>query len=190
MAARSRDPERTRRRLLEAAARCFAEQGYFGTDSNKIARAAGLAPASFYKHFADKRAVLLAAYEAWVATEWTEVQGVLEAGRGPGVAARLARSVIAHHRRWAGLRRSLRAAAAMDDVVRDFQLEQRRAQLAWLASLPGARPRARRLALLLELERLCDAIAEGDVRRLGVSFAEMSDEVERVLGDYLAGLEP
>jgi AcrR family transcriptional regulator len=60
---RSRDPQESRRALLKAAAKIFNSEGYFATDSNRIARAAGYAPGTFYTHFADKRAIFLAVYE-------------------------------------------------------------------------------------------------------------------------------
>ena len=55
-------------------ARVFNRDGFHGTDSNRIARAAGYAPGSFYKHFADKRAIFLEAWEAWVTAEWAAVR--------------------------------------------------------------------------------------------------------------------
>ena len=67
-------PDETRERLVAAAAAVFNRDGYHGTDSNRIARAAGYAAGTFYKHFADKREILLAAYEAWVTSEWSEVE--------------------------------------------------------------------------------------------------------------------
>src|SRR5690606_17709581 len=47
-------PDGTRERLIAAAAEVINRDGYFGTDSNAIARAAGYSPATFYKHFEDK----------------------------------------------------------------------------------------------------------------------------------------
>jgi len=184
---RPRNATTTRTRLLEAACVAFAEDGYFGTDSNKIARTAGYSPATFYRHFPDKREILLAAYQVWVAAEWDAIQQVLAISKSSaGVARDLTRVVLEHHRKWCGLRRSLRAAAATDEKVRLFQLNQRRAQLKWLSSLRGGSAgRARNLALLLELERLCDAIAEHDSRRIGVPDREMIGEVERVIREYI-----
>lgn len=44
----------TRQRLVEAAARLFAERGLHGVTSHDIARAAGVAAGTFYLHFRDK----------------------------------------------------------------------------------------------------------------------------------------
>jgi AcrR family transcriptional regulator len=47
----------TRRRLTEAGAALFAEQGLHGATSVAIARRAGVATGTFYLHFADKHAL-------------------------------------------------------------------------------------------------------------------------------------
>jgi AcrR family transcriptional regulator len=49
------------RSVLIAAARLeFEEFGFEGTNSNAIARRAGYAPQTFYRHFEDKREIFLA----------------------------------------------------------------------------------------------------------------------------------
>src|SRR5688572_18363855 len=70
---KSCSPEQTRARIVMAAAEEFQAHGYFGTDSNVIARAAGYAPGTFYKHFVDKRAVFLSVYVDWVTAQWAEI---------------------------------------------------------------------------------------------------------------------
>lgn len=165
-------PEGTRERLIAAAAEVLNRDGYFGTDSNAIARAAGYSPATFYKHFEDKRAIMLAAYERWVSTEWRHIAGTLREARQPADAAReLTTWVIAHHRRWRGLRASLLALVGADAVVRAFYLTQRRRQLEWLAEIRGAGAGATREEDALRLytfERACDAIANGEIGALGL----------------------
>src|SRR4051812_33245347 len=52
----------TRERILSAARRLFADQGYTGTSVGQIEASAGLSPRSgaLYKHFASKEAVMAA----------------------------------------------------------------------------------------------------------------------------------
>ncbi len=161
-------------RLVAAAARVFNRSGYHGTDSNRLARAAGYAPATFYKHFPDKRAIFLAAYEAWVTAEWSQVEREVRAARTPEEAAgRIVALVLALHRRWRGLRASLRGMIATDPQARAFHRAQRRRQLRLLATF---RTRGRRpprppeadAVLLFTLERVCDAVADGELRALGL----------------------
>jgi AcrR family transcriptional regulator len=176
---------------VAAAASVFNRDGYHGTDSNRLARAAGYAPGTFYKHFADKRALFLATYEAWVTAEWTAVGQLLREGGTPeAVAGRIVSEVLDHHRRWRGLRGSLRALVAQDATVRAFYRGQRRRQLDLLARLHGAGPpgrdaRERDAFLLYTLERVCDAVAEGEPRTLGLSvdalLAILREFVERAL---------
>ncbi len=55
--ARARPPS-TREAILEAALACFTERGFHGTSVPAIARAAGLAPSSLYRHFDSKEALV------------------------------------------------------------------------------------------------------------------------------------
>src|SRR6185295_8147888 len=103
-------------------------------------RAAGYAPGTFYKHFADKRELLLAAYESWVTTEWAAVGAMLaQGGEREDVARHLVEMVLRLHRRWRGLRASLRALIADDPEARAFYRKQRRRQLDLLASMRRGR---------------------------------------------------
>jgi len=188
-------PEGTRERLVAAAADVFNRDGYFGTDSNALARAAGYAPATFYKHFVDKRAILLAAYERWVATEWDHIATVLRtagdmrAGGAEHLARQLTVWIVAHHRRWHGLRASLLALVGTDTMVRDFYVQQRRRQLDLLRRLHERRgaKASRREAdafLLFSFERTCDALAGGEAKALGLR----PGHVELLLVDSLVTL--
>ena len=76
-------PEETRARLVAAAGAAFEHDGYFGTDTNRIAKAAGYAPGTFYKHFADKAEIFVAVYEAWIAREWDGVAAIVADARTP-----------------------------------------------------------------------------------------------------------
>ena len=53
-----------RGRLATAALALYAEQGFEGTTAAEIARAAGLSESSYFRHFADKREVLFAAFDS------------------------------------------------------------------------------------------------------------------------------
>ncbi len=174
----------TRARLVATGAEVFNRDGYHGTDSNRLARAAGYAPATFYKHFPDKRALFLAVYEAWVTAEWAAVERVVRSAASPqGRAARIVAMVVALHRRWRGLRAGLRVLVATDATARAFYRAQRRRQLRMLAAFRGSASRRGHGAraaetsrtseddaiLLFTLERVADAIAEGELHDLGVA---------------------
>ena len=184
-------PADTRTRLVAAAARVFNRVGYRGTDSNRLARAAGYAPATFYKHFPDKRAIFLAAYAAWVDAEWAAVERAVAAGGTPAqLAARIVDLALALHRRWRGLRASLRALVAEDAGARAFYRAQRRRQLRLVTALraQAGRPRRTReddVLLLLTLERVCDAAAEGELHELGASPARVVAALQQTVRRYL-----
>src|SRR5262245_63128344 len=62
-AARTPRGEETRRALLEAAARLFAERGYHATSVPDIVRAAGVGHGTFYEYFGSRHEILLAITE-------------------------------------------------------------------------------------------------------------------------------
>lgn len=167
-------PAETRARLVAAAADVFNRDGYFGTDSNRLARAAGYAPGTYYKHFPDKRSIFLDAYAQWVSVEWQAVGDALrQGGPPPDVARRVVDKILQFHRRWRTLRASLRALVATDSEVRAFYRTQRRRQLDLMGGLRpkrrGTRARVDDAILLFTLERVCDALADGELRDLGLS---------------------
>jgi AcrR family transcriptional regulator len=188
---RRRDKNLTRDRLLRVAARVFNRAGFDGTDSNRLARAAGYAPATFYKHFADKRDCFLQVYEAWVAEEWRRVAAVLDADGGDRPARSLVDTVLEMHRKWRGLRSGLRALTATDPTVRRFQREQRRQQLELLRVLRARRhlpqrSRAQDAVLLLAMERTADALADGEIEALKLPVAAVRGALVALIERHLA----
>jgi AcrR family transcriptional regulator len=187
---RHRRPDETRRALIEAAARIFNSAGYHATDSNRIARAAGYAPGTFYVHFPDKLAIFLEVYEHWVAEEWLSIEVILKSGASArAIRRRLSRAVLEHHRKWRTFRASLRALSATDDRVHAARVASRGRQLETMTRLLRARnrpvpSRAAMLAQLLIAEALCDAVADGDAKSFGIreeEFLRLLDENSRNL---------
>ncbi|MDY6786179.1 MAG: TetR/AcrR family transcriptional regulator [Cyanobacteriota bacterium] len=59
--------EDTRTRILNAALRLFARQGYDGTTTKDLAAAAGVAEGTLFRHFTNKKAILVeVATQGWV----------------------------------------------------------------------------------------------------------------------------
>jgi AcrR family transcriptional regulator len=54
----------TRNALIDVARRLFVEKGYFDTGTEEIVRAASVTRGALYHHFADKKALFLAVFEA------------------------------------------------------------------------------------------------------------------------------
>lgn len=61
-------PVDTRERILAAALKLFAEKGYEGATTKEIAREAGYAEGTIYRHFQDKKDLFLACIEPAVRT--------------------------------------------------------------------------------------------------------------------------
>jgi len=167
-------PHETRRRLIGAAAKLFNRVGFYGTDSNQIAHAAGYSTGVFYKHFKDKREIFLAAYEEWSIAEWRQVATIMAGGGSDReIARQLVLMFIEMHTEWRGLLASLRQLVFTDPTVRRFHRGQRKRQLDRMAELRAQRrvsPRHREqdILYLYATERTFDAIAQGEPRALGL----------------------
>lgn len=169
-------PSETRERLIAAAAEAFNTHGFHGTDSNRIARAAGYAPQTFYRHFTDKTDIFIRVYERWQADEQRDLaEAIRAAPRGRPRSLTAAEVMIEAHRRWAGFRRSLRLLAVEDHRVRAARAESRRKQLA--PAGPEVPDWPERVAALLTIERLCDAIADAEIGDLAVSEADWAPRI-------------
>lgn len=58
--------EGTRKRILEAASTCFAQNGYDATSVDDICRSASVSKGAFYHHFTSKQAVFQELLENWL----------------------------------------------------------------------------------------------------------------------------
>jgi AcrR family transcriptional regulator len=180
-------PVETRERLITAAASQFNRFGYHGTDSNAIAKEAGYATGTFYKHFPDKRAIFLAAYERWLFAQWKDIEDLLSQMRKPLETARLLVDLnIKFHTEWRGLRASLMELVFSDPVARKFFRAQRRRQLGLMAELRARFVLAPRTSEedaihLFTTERVFDSIGQGEIQALGLNLGTVVEAmVEKV----------
>ncbi len=156
----------TRAKLIGAAVKEFNQHGYFATDTNKIARRAGFAPQTFYRWFRDKTEIFVAAYRLWEEQE-REMLSKLIAARAP--ASELVEAAVAHHRAHRTFRRSLRTLSYEEPEVRTARAQSRLRQIESIKSwIKPARPSTAEIAtILLQMERLADALAENEFDDLG-----------------------
>jgi AcrR family transcriptional regulator len=184
-------PAETRERIIAAAAIAFNRDGYANVDAGRIAAEAGYAVGTFYKHFADKKEVLIAAYERWVAAEWQEIETLFVPDDSPeAIARRILSLLLQHHTRWQGLRVSF-FSLLNEKSIRKVYRKQRSSQLAMLKSLriknkiPAHRAEDDAV-LMFALERTCDAIAQGDVADLGLERELLEAKLCDLIEDALA----
>ncbi len=159
--------------------RVFNDVGFWGTDSNALARAAGYSPGTFYRHFGDKRAIFLAAYQMWAQLEQQELAARMARAKDKGkdVAGAFVDYIVEHHARWRTFRASMRALAASDPEMQRAIRAHRRHHLALLGKLVGNRDVARGLVVLYTLDGLSDAIAADDPKQHGVRARDVTDRV-------------
>ncbi|SEL22774.1 TetR/AcrR family transcriptional regulator [Nonomuraea pusilla] len=146
---RERKKQRTRRALVDAALRLFADKGYEETTLAEIAAAADVSTRTFFSYFASKEDVLF--YDA---EERMERLLALVASRGP-------------HESPADLLVRL-----IDEIVyrsgeeEDLTLEETRLRMRLIMSVPPLQARA--LFLLFDTQlRLAEALCEAYPGRLG-----------------------
>ena len=177
-----RDPAATRAAFVRAAWQEFEERGFEATQSNRIARRAGYAPQTFYRHFTDKVDILLAAYADWIADEHRDLAAAVDSRE-------TARVLLRHHRATLKFRRMMRTLAVTEERVRAARARTRLFHIAHLRkNLPHAADMsdADLARSLLVLERVADACVEGefaDLRILPEDAEEhLSACLERELG--------
>ena len=173
-------PEATAERLLQAAAIEFNEQGFGGTDTNKIARRAGFAPQTFYRWFQDKVEIFIKTYERWRNEEFGAINKLLAENASD---LRMARAIVAHHKAYLVFRRSLRQLSVENDVIRAARADGRLSQIAYLRNMnPGSLlDDAEVAAILLQTERLADALAEGEFRDMGLNRKAGEEALARLI---------
>jgi AcrR family transcriptional regulator len=177
--------EATSERLLQAAAREFNERGFGGTDTNRIARRAGFAPQTFYRWFRDKQEIFIKTYERWTREEFGAIDTLLAENASD---VRVARAIVAHHKAYLVFRRSLRQLSVENEVVRAARARSRLNQIAYVKSLnPNvARNDASLAAMLLQTERLADALAEGEFHDMGLNKKAGEEALARLFHDLRA----
>ncbi len=176
----------TAERLLEAAMTAFMTDGFAGTDTNRIARAAGFAPQTFYRWYPDKVAIFIACYHRWEQEE----RLMLDRARARGADARqLARVIVRHHRHYRHFRRSLRQLAVAHATVRAARAASRQRQAEYLLSQhPHAGiGRDAVLVILFQIERLADAHADDEGTDLALAPRVLLDAIAELVARLAGG---
>ena len=174
-------PKETAERLLNAAGEEFNEHGFAGTDTNRIARRAGFAPQTFYRWYEDKIDIFIRVYQAWQAAEAHTLGAMLRAN-APDL--EVARAAVSHHRAYLKFRRSLKLLSLENDKVRAVRAESRLRQLQMIRMLQADRAQAETeiVALLFQMERLADALAEGEIADMGLDEASTEAALAGIIG--------
>lgn len=186
-----RDPVQAKEALVQSAIKLFNEKTYFSTDTNEIAKMAGYTPGTFYRYFKDKLEIFKEVYRVWHERQRIAVMALLEKTEvDQEFCKQLAQVIILYHIEWKGFRSSVKALAAIDQEMLKFRLERREGLIS-LTNLvcrsfgKPIKPVIETLFMLLTMERISDAVAEGDFQYLKISTQEATDRLEKVIFDYL-----
>jgi AcrR family transcriptional regulator len=172
--------EPTIEKLIATATQEFGRYGYNGTDVNRIARRSGMAPTTFYRCFKDKLDIFLAVYQRWVAREKLLMR-VLMTLQAPD--DELVDTCVRHHGGHLEFRRSLRMLTFQEARVRHARAVTRLEAIEDIRVWRGERVAddARMALDLIQLERLADALAEGEMADMGLDEAQARADLAAVL---------
>ena len=113
--------QRTRRCLLDAAAKLFCKRGLEGTSIDEVAAEAGYTKGAFYANFSSKEELFLVMLEEQFACELERLDEMLDSGDDPYEAARAAAADFIHFaggQGWPRMYFQFAAHAARDDKFR------------------------------------------------------------------------
>ncbi|MER7052473.1 MULTISPECIES: TetR family transcriptional regulator [unclassified Streptomyces] len=152
----TRDPDRKRQQLMEAALAEFAEYGVAGARVDRLARRAGVSPGLVYSFFVGKEGLFEAVYEAIV--EQTVGAVPIDADDLPGYAGRLHDAAAQYPQvmrflTWYALERADRptsevVARSMDEKIAAIEAAQQR------GTVTSDKPAVEILALVLTLANM------------------------------------
>ena len=189
----SRDPDFTRKQLKIAARREFNSVGYFSTDTNKIAKLAGYAPGSFYRHFKDKVDIFIEIYQDWHLEQMLEIERALFAGGSiEEMSDRLATIVINFYGNWKPLRAAARVLVISEERVAEFKTSRRTAVMQNIIALRThlnliTLPEEKIILFLILIERLGDAVSDGEFDLPSLPKNSGHHALVEMIGNFLQG---
>ncbi len=168
-------------KLLQAALAEFVEHGFDGTNTNRISERAGFAPQTFYRWYKDKLTIFLAVFEHWATSDMAQLEALLSEALSE---MELAEACVESHRTLLTFKRSLKRLAQDEDQVRLAAKQARLAQISRVRRLCPTLDQEETAALLIELDHLCEALAEGEFAELGLdgrfAYAQLAEIIGRL----------
>ncbi len=208
----SREPlppkrERTRRQLIDAAIRVFAEKGVANTSIQEIAVAAGVANGTFYNHFPTKEAVMeavaIAAAQGLSERIDASYGHITDAAERMAIGNRRYVGLAIEHPEWARMMMDVvvispelievTASYAGEDLLLGIRQGRFRVpnQLAGMNAIIGTCSGAMRAAIIGPVPKNhAQATATVVLRALGMDFDEAAEIARRPLPPMPGGLLP
>ena len=119
----------TREKIVEGAYELFAENGYYNTNTAKIAKQAGVSTGIVYGYFHDKRDLLLEVMDRYIAEVYLPIGQLIDSftpnQRFDELVANIVQVTISTHLEYAKIHEALHSMSCVDELVRDkfLQLE-------------------------------------------------------------------
>lgn len=113
----------TREKIIDSACTLFAENGYYNTNTAKIAKHAGVSTGIVYGYFHDKRDLLLEVMDRYIAEVYLPIGQLIDSFTPnhsfDELVANIVQVTISTHLEYAKIHEALHSMSCVDDVVRD-----------------------------------------------------------------------
>jgi TetR/AcrR family transcriptional repressor of nem operon len=191
--------QKTRRKILEAAAPIFNQHGYEGSSLNALMEATGLQKGGIYRHFANKEELAAEAFDyTWEAAWNAQILRVDEEEDGIEKLKRLIANLVEHRSPVAGGCPILNTAIDADDGNPVLRARVARALRSWLSHLrriveqaqdqreirPGADPQVVATLIVASLE---GALMMSRIQHSDKALRLVQSHLNRYLDTELAG---
>ena len=121
----------TREKIVDGAYELFAENGYYNTNTAKIAKQAGVSTGIVYGYFHDKRDLLLEVMDRYIAEVYLPIGQLIDCfspeQRFDELVENIVQVAISTHFEYAKIHEALHSMSCADDLVREkfLQLENK-----------------------------------------------------------------
>lgn len=208
---KKRDSEAARKAIYHAASESFILDGYFFTDTNRIARKAGYAPATFYQHYDEKFDVFYELYLDWCNQQKIVLGELLSKQLSIGVdvcedasvkvslhesstetlrqfAKSVASALLPFYSDWKKFRSAFHVLVSEHTRLQDARNEMRQGFIQLVQVARGMfkkapLPKEKCLTIILFVEAIGDAVANDEMDFFKVSIEQSEKFIEEIVMD-------
>ena len=179
-------------KIINSANKLFEEKGYFNTNSNEIAKSAGLAAGTFYNYFKTKEELFIEIYTRWHVNQRMEIQQVTFQGYEDKVfTKKCVDIIIKYYSQSKNFRSAIHVLKNSSENVYEFRLTQRKILIETIENVLKIRSTIRSkeevILFQLGLERFFDAYVHGELGEVGISKKRQKLVLYNYFHEFAAG---
>jgi AcrR family transcriptional regulator len=179
-------------KIIQAGLVEFKTKGYFKTNSNTIAKRAGLAAGTFYNYFKSKDDLFLELYKKWHEDQRSQIfQMVMESPGEKEFSEKLVDIITPFYVDQSFLRNTVQVLKNDSKKIQDFRLEQQKIIIDTILKICKLRniKRSREEAILfqIQIERYFDAYGSGEFLKLGLKKKKSKEILYNFVHQFTTG---